>query len=144
MKEITNKTPELLNIEAKLKKLLERSYCAYSNFRVSAIVVMKDGTEFEGVNIENAAYGSTVCAERSAIFTAVTKGYRKGDFEAIYCMDSGSSDKISASCGACVQVMSEFFDKDTKCTFINQSGKAMELTLNEMLPYAFTVEDLLG
>lgn len=144
MKEITTKSKEFLEIESKLRKLLDNSYCAYSNFRVSSIVVMKDGKAFVGVNVENAAYGSAICAERSAILAAISNGYKKGDFKAIYCMDSGSSEKISSSCGACLQVMSEFFERDIICTFININGKAAEFTFGEMLPHAFTIEDLIG
>ena len=65
----------------KLLKLLNNSYSPYSKFRVSAIVVMKDGTEFSGVNVENASYGASICAERSAIVSAISAGYKKDDFE---------------------------------------------------------------
>lgn len=68
----------------KLLKLLENSYSPYSNFRVSAIVVMKDGHEFTGVNVENASYGASICAERSAIVSAISNGYKKHDFESLY------------------------------------------------------------
>ena len=60
----------------RLKELLNNSYAPYSNFRVSAVVVMKDGTSFNGVNVENAAYGSSICAERSAILAAISNGYK--------------------------------------------------------------------
>ena len=65
----------------KLKELLKNSYSPYSKFRVSSIVIMKDGTEFGGVNVENASYGATICAERNAILQAIAHGYKKGDFE---------------------------------------------------------------
>ena len=73
-------------MKEKLLKLLDNSHSPYSKFRVAAIVVMKDGTEFNGVNVENAAYGSSICAERSAILSAISNGYKKYDFELIYVM----------------------------------------------------------
>ena len=65
----------------KLKEVGKNSYSPYSHFRVATIVIMKDGTEFKGVNVENAAYGASVCAERSAILSAVSNGYKYGDFK---------------------------------------------------------------
>ena len=65
----------------KLTELLKNSYSPYSKFPVAAIVVMKDGREFSGVNVENASYGATICAERSAIVSAISHGYKKGDFK---------------------------------------------------------------
>lgn len=64
-------------MQEKLKKLLDNSYAPYSNYRVSAVVVCKDKSEFEGVNVENASYGASICAERSAITRAVSLGYKK-------------------------------------------------------------------
>ena len=64
----------------KLLNLLNNSYCPYSNFRVSAIAIMNDLKEFSGVNVENASYGACICAERSAIVSAISNGYKKGDF----------------------------------------------------------------
>ena len=61
----------------KLIKLLNNSYSPYSNFRVASIVVMNDGKEFSGVNVENASYGATICAERSAILSAISAGYKR-------------------------------------------------------------------
>ena len=71
----------------KLVNLLNNSYSPYSKFRVAAIVVMKDGKEFNGVNVENASYGAAICAERVAITSAVANGYKKGDFDTLYAMN---------------------------------------------------------
>lgn len=68
-------------MKEKLIKLLENSYSPYSHFRVAAIVVMQDGKEFNGVNVENASYGASICAERSAILSAISSGYKKGEFK---------------------------------------------------------------
>ena len=67
-----------------LIKLLDKAYAPYSNFHVAAIILMKDGKYIPGVNVENASYGATLCAERNAITTAVSMGYKKGDFEKIF------------------------------------------------------------
>ncbi len=124
----------------KLKKLLENSYSPYSKFRVSSIAVMKDGTEFNGVNVENAAYGSTICAERSAILAAISNGYKKGEFKKLYVMCD--NEEIGTSCFGCRQVISELFDKDVDVVFYSNDGKEMTLKVSELCPYPFSSEDL--
>lgn len=131
----------------KLYKLLDNSYCPYSNFRVSCIIVMKDGTEIKGVNVENAAYGSSICAERSAIVSAISNGYKPYDFKAMYCMVKNCNPKatnkeIGSSCGACRQVIGELFEKDALCYFINIHGKTLICTVEELLPFSFSSEIL--
>ena len=98
-------------MKEKLINLLDNSYSPYSKFKVSAIVVMKDGKEFSGVNVENSSYGATICAERSAIVSAISNGYKKGDFKELYVMTTGN--KISMCCMICRQVILEFFDKES-------------------------------
>ena len=90
---------------------LKDSYCVYSNFPVGACVLCKDGKTFKGVNIENASYGLTNCAERSAVFAAYSNGYRREDIEALAIVSNGK--RISAPCGACRQVLNELLGKDT-------------------------------
>lgn len=123
----------------KLEQLLKSAYCPYSHFPVSAIVVMKDGTEFCGVNVENASYGAGICAERSAILSAVSHGYRKGDFLHLYVMVD--RDQMSTCCFVCRQVISEFFEDDAKITCF---GKKEEKTFTkkELCPYPFDEDDL--
>ena len=87
----------------KLEKLLNNSYAKYSNFRVACICVMNDGNEISGVNVENASYGATICAERVAITGAIAKGYKKGDFKELHIMVD--SDKIGTPCFMCRQVI---------------------------------------
>ena len=125
----------------KLIKLLDNSYSPYSHFRVAAIVVMKDGKEFNGVNVENASYGASICAERSAIVSAISAGYKKHDFETLYVMCD--NDKIGFSCMICRQVISEFFEKDKKVIAMNPSGEEITLTVEELCPYPFSDEDLI-
>ena len=125
----------------KLLKLAENSYSPYSHFRVATILIMKDGKEFVGVNVENAAYGSGICSERSAILAAISNGYKKGDFKEMHCM-CADSDRVSTSCFACRQVMSELFDKDVKCYFYCKTGEYKVYTVSELCPYPFDEEDL--
>lgn len=122
-----------------LKELLKNSYAPYSKYNVSAICVMKDNQLFGGVNIENASYGATVCAERVAIFKAVSKGYRKGDFKELHVMVN--SDKIGTPCFMCRQVFTEFFDEDMK-VYMYSNNDMMVKTVNELCPYPFDESNL--
>ncbi|MDD2434966.1 MAG: cytidine deaminase [Bacilli bacterium] len=124
----------------KLKQLLENSYSPYSKFRVAAIVVMKDGTEFNGVNVENASYGATICAERSAIVSAISCGYQKGDFDKLYVMCD--NDKIGMPCFICRQVLIEFFDIEDEVICFNNKGDKEVFKVKELCPYPFGEEDL--
>lgn len=127
-------------MKEKLEKLLENSYAKYSNFRVSSIIIMKDGKEFSGVNVENASYGATICAERSAIVSAISAGYKQYDFESMFVMVD--SEKISSSCFLCRQMMSEFFEKNKKVTFMNKLGDTKVVTIQELCPFPFDEGDL--
>lgn len=129
-----------MNVKEELYQLLKNSYAPYSNFSVAAIVLMKDGTYFKGVNVENASYGASICAERVAICQAVSAGYRKGDFKKLYIMVD--SDQISSCCFMCRQVISEFFEEDDEVIFSNRNGDAKRYYVKEICPYPFTKEDL--
>lgn len=124
----------------KLLELLNNSYAPYSNFRVSAIVETTDGNIYTGVNIENASYGASVCAERVAIFKAVGEGYRKGDFKRLHVMVD--SPKISSCCFMCRQVISEFFNNNTEIILYNNKGEYKTYTKEELCPLPFDSEDL--
>lgn len=124
----------------KLQQLLKHSYSPYSNFKVSSIIVMKDGKEFAGVNVEDASFHAGICAERNAITTAITEGYRKGDFKEIYIMVD--SDEISTCCFVCRQLILEFFGKDAKITCMNRHGSKQVFTVTELCPYPFSEDDL--
>lgn len=128
------------NMKEKLIKLLENSYSPYSNFRVASIAVMKDGREFCGVNVENASYGASICAERSAILSAISSGYKKYDFKCLYVMCD--SDKVGMSCFDCRMVISELFNKDCKIIAMNKKGEEIIHTVEELCPYPFTEENL--
>lgn len=124
----------------KLLELHKNSYAPYSDFHVSAIVVMNDGVEFRGVNVENASFGATICAERSAIVSAISAGYKKGDFKELNVMVS--SGEIGMPCFICRQVISEFFDKDATVRCFATTGEYKEYTVEEICPFPFGSEDL--
>ncbi|HFI0336791.1 cytidine deaminase [Streptococcus suis] len=110
------------------------AYVPYSHFPVSAILVTKSGELYSGVNIENASFGLTNCAERTAIFKAISEGVR--DFSEIIIY--GETVKPISPCGACRQVMAEFFDKDLKVTLVAKDKSTVVMTVGELLPYSFT------
>lgn len=126
-------------MQEKLLKLLENSYSPYSNFPVSAIVVMKDDKEFSGVNVENASYGASICAERTALTQAICNGYTKGDFEKLYVMSKGN---ISTPCFICRQFITEFFDKDASVICMNEQGLSKTYKVKDLCPYPFDEGDL--
>lgn len=116
----------------------ELAYVPYSHYRVGAAVLLKDGKILKGANIENAAYGSTMCGERNAIYHAYCEGYRKDDIVALAI--SSSSDVMPFPCGACRQVIIELLNPDVPVYFINNEGKVVNSTVRELLPYAFDAE----
>jgi len=124
----------------KLQKLHELSYSPYSNYPVSAIVVTKDNKEFTGVNIENASYGATVCAERVAILKAVSSGYRKEDFKELHIMVG--SGKLGMPCFLCRQVINEFFDLGCEVFCYSKTGEKRVFTVSELCTYPFGADDL--
>lgn len=117
------------------------SYAPYSHFRVGAALLTKSGKVYTGCNIENAAYSATNCAERTAIFKAVSEGER--DFEAIAIVGGreGEISEFCAPCGVCRQVIAEFCSKDFKIILGNKD-KYEVYTLETLLPFAFTERDL--
>jgi len=110
----------------------ENAYCRYSGFKVGAALLAKDGTIITGCNVENASYGLTICAERSAIVKAVSMGYRPGDFVAIAI--AASSPDFSP-CGACREVINEF--GDDMVVIFEFRGEIVISDLKELLPYNF-------
>lgn len=123
-----------------LLKLQENSYSPYSQFKVSCILVMNDGKKFYGVNVENASYGATICAERNAITTAIAAGYSKGDFKELYVMVDRNN--IGTPCFLCRQVISEFFSENSKIICMNQSGQTKEYLVKDLCPNPFDEDDL--
>lgn len=113
----------------------ENAYCAYSDFRVGAALLAKSGEVVCGSNVENASYGLTICAERSAIFAAISKGIKPEDITAIAI--SASGDNFSP-CGACRQVIFEMGPQiDVTFRFI---GNIVTERITDLLPYSFTLK----
>lgn len=112
--------------------MLDRSYRPYSHFPVGAALECSDGTVFTGCNIENAAYGLTICAERTAIFKAISEGHR--DLKRI--VIAGKSEDYCVPCGSCRQVMQEFAPQ-MEVICLNGKGEAKHFALKELLPYGF-------
>ena len=127
-------------MEESLKRLLNNSYSPYSGFKVATICLMKDGKSFGGVNVENASYGATICAERVAITTAIANGYKKSDFSKLFVMCD--SEKVSSSCFVCRQVISEFFDRDSEVVFYSNDGDKETYLVKDLCPYPFGDKDL--
>lgn len=117
----------------------EKAYVPYSKFKVGAAIEMEDGSVFTGCNIENASYGATNCAERTAIFKAVSEGHTIMKKIAIV----GDMSTYTAPCGICRQVIAEFAAKDIEIVLIKNQDEYLVKTLEEILPGAFTKEDLL-
>lgn len=117
----------------------QNAYVPYSHFRVGACLLLKDGQYIQGCNIENAAYGSTMCAERNAIFGAYCQGYRKDDIEAIAIVSDCSP--IASPCGACRQVLSELMPLNAPVYLANKE-KIETYTIGELMPLVFIGESL--
>lgn len=126
-------------MKERLEKLLENSYAKYSKYRVACIIIMNDGREFNGVNVENASFGATICAERSAIVCAISNGYKKGDFRELHVMVD--SEKIGTPCFVCRQVITEFFDMEDEIHLYSRSDYKV-YQVKELCPYPFSEDNL--
>ena len=130
-------TPQQLTQLA--KEAMMRAYAPYSGFFVGAALLCSDGTVYQCCNIENAAYGPTNCAERTAFFKAIYDGHR--DFKAI-AICGGKAGKITGAfppCGVCRQVMREFCDDDFLVYLVNETGFETR-TLSQLLPDSFRAD----
>lgn len=126
-------------MKEKLEKLLENSYSPYSHYPVSCIIVTKDNKEFIGVNVENASFGATICAERSAMLNAISNGYKKGDFKEIHIMNK--TDKFSFPCFICRQVLIEFMNPETM-VYLYTKDTLEKYILEELTPHKFNEDNL--
>jgi len=125
------------------KKAREYAYAPYSDFKVGAALLTKDGKVYSGCNVENASYGAANCAERTAFFKAVSEGEKSFAAIAIVGAPSGNETKDTcAPCGICRQVMREFCDGDFKIVLEDGTGGVISYTLAEMLPESFGPENL--
>ncbi len=124
-------TEELIS---QAKAAADLAYVPYSHFPVGASLLTQDGQVYTGCNIENASFGLTNCAERTAIFTAVAQGKRIFDQLVVY----GHTQDPIAPCGACRQVMKEFMTADTPVVLVSRYGRKLQTTVGDLLPYAFS------
>ena len=118
--------------------MLERSYAPYSNFSVGAALLCSDGTVFTGCNVENAAYGSTICAERTALVKAVSEGHRD-DWVALAVAGKGSD--YCWPCGPCRQMLCEF-NPELPILVARGDGDFKKVLLSELLPHSFGPKSL--
>ena len=122
------------------KDVNNNSYAIFSKFKVSAAVLLNDGTIYTGVNIENSSYPLSMCAERVCLFKAYSEGIRKDDIKELLIYHPGS-DVIPYPCGGCRQVMSDLMNHDCKVTVANDKTFE-EYTVGTLLPHSFTPESL--
>lgn len=132
-----------MNFEQKYELVLQgynNAYAKYSHFQVGALVILKNGDYVIGSNVENASYGLSNCAERTALFATFAKGYRKDDILELVIM--GKSNDFVYPCGACRQVIVELMNKDATVTLINLDKKSKSMLVKDLLPFAFSESDL--
>ncbi|MFP4478882.1 MAG: cytidine deaminase [bacterium] len=122
------------------QEVIKNAYVPYSNFRVAAVLKLKNGDTLTGINVENASYGLSNCAERTAIFSAYAKGIRKEDIDSI--MVYTDKDYFVSPCGACRQVLSELMESDSDVIMANSKGEMRTVKNKDLLPLGFSKEDL--
>ena len=120
--------------------MLNFSYAPYSHFHVGAALLTADGHIFTGCNVENAAYGPSNCAERTAVFKAVSEGYK--DFSAIAIVggQNGKVTEFCSPCGVCRQVLAEFCNKDFEIILADSPDNWKIFTLGQLLPESFSLK----
>lgn len=121
------------------KVAMSHAYAPYSQFRVGACILCYDGSMFFGTNVENASYGLSNCAERTAIFNAIANGKGKADIQALAIVSEG--ERLTMPCGACRQVLQECCLPETIIYFSNGKEEA-KLRVKDLLPQPFTSEDI--
>lgn len=129
---------EIKNMLRLANEAMDRAYAPYSGYRVGACLKGISGAYYLGCNIENASFSPTNCAERTAVFKAVSEGECK--FEALAVISSG--EQITLPCGVCRQVLREFCEPEMPVICANRSGRYQIYDLGELLPHAFTSEDM--
>lgn len=117
---------------------MEKAYVPYSKFPVGAALITESGEVFQGCNIENASFGLTNCAERTAFFKAVSEG----NISFSHLVVAGETEDPISPCGACRQVMVEFCSPDMPVSLVNTKGDIKETTVSELLPYSFESDQM--
>lgn len=133
---------EKILIEKLIKKAIEMlnfSYAPYSNFHVGAALLTSEGEIYTGCNIENAAYGPSNCAERTAIFKAVSEGKKEFETIAVVGGKNGKIENFCPPCGVCRQVLAEFCKKDFEIVLAKSTNEYKIMTLEQLLPESFSL-----
>ena len=143
-----NKTSKKIT-EKEIKYLIEMaiearnfSYSPYSNFRVGAALLTNDGIIYKGCNIENVSFSITNCAERTALFKAVSDGKKDFRAVAIVALNRGDEEVFSYPCGACRQALLEFCSEDFLIIVAKNEKEYREYTLKDLMPYSFNSDFL--
>ncbi|UUX33930.1 cytidine deaminase [Fundicoccus culcitae] len=131
---------EIKKLIEEAHKVKEHSYSPYSHFRVGAAIKMDDDQVFTGANIENVSFGATNCAERSAIFTALSAGYKPKSINAIAV--AGDTKDFLPPCSICRQVMVEFCDPETPVYLTREDESILTTSVRELVPFAFETMDM--
>lgn len=123
-------------MKKKLQQLLNHSYTPYYKYPVASIIVMKDGKEFNGVNVETSSPASGICAERNALYSSIAEGYTKGDIKEIHVMSKTEDD--CWPCFICRHAISDLCDKDVKIySHTYSDSRVVVHTVEELCPYPF-------
>ncbi|AZP05626.1 cytidine deaminase [Jeotgalibaca ciconiae] len=133
------KENQVKSLVEKAKEIKEKAYVPYSHFPVGAAILYKDNQVIQGVNVENVSFGATNCAERTALFTGITRGYSKDDVVAI-AVSANTKDYITP-CSICRQVMVELCQADTPVYLTNGNDEIKKVTVEELVPFAFSTMD---
>lgn len=134
MNKVQYDAQELVRLALKAK---ENAYVPYSGFHVGAALIGDDNEIYTGCNVENSSYGAAICAERTAVVKAVSNGVRKIKAIAV----ASDSDGSTIPCGICLQVLSEFCQKDTPIYLSNNKGEYKACTFEEVFPYSFRLNN---
>ena len=118
------------------KKVMKNSYSKYSKFKVGAALPTEDGRVFDGCNIENASFGATICAERTAVVKAISEGAKKINRIAIV----SDTQKTTPPCGICLQFLKEFMDENG-VIILEDGDEIYRYTFSEMYPMSFSLQD---
>ena len=122
-------------MKEKLEQLIQNASTPYYHFPVACIVECKDGTIFNGVNVETSSQGAGVCAERVALFSAIAAGYHKGDFKALHIYNKTKQNIFP--CFICRQALMDYCDLDTMIVSYNTDGEEIAIYVKDLCPYPF-------
>lgn len=126
---------EIARLVSEARRVMDHAYAPYSNFRVGSAVLTENGSIYVGCNVENAAFGPSNCAERTALFTSIAHGCKPKSFKALAVI--GDTDEPISPCGICRQVMAELCDPNMPVILNNLKGDQTITTVRDLLPYAF-------